>query len=124
MISIDGTLIDAVLSMYWADYRKDSKKAKGHFGFNINTGIPSKVYLIEGNGGERAFVSRILSNGQTGVMDRCYQCHKDFDSLQKDGKIFFAELRSQRQKLLLKSTLYLMKAMSFMMHSYISVQKE
>ena len=35
LVSIDGTLIDAVLSMYWADYRKNSKKAKGHFGFDI-----------------------------------------------------------------------------------------
>lgn len=30
LVSIDGSLIDAVLSMYWADYRKGSKKAKAH----------------------------------------------------------------------------------------------
>lgn len=28
LISIDGSLIDAVLSMYWADYRKAPKKQK------------------------------------------------------------------------------------------------
>lgn len=30
LVSIDGSLIDAVLSMYWADYRDGSKKAKAH----------------------------------------------------------------------------------------------
>ena len=29
LISIDGSLIEAVLSMYWADYSKGAKKAKG-----------------------------------------------------------------------------------------------
>ncbi len=80
--------------MYWADYRKGSKKAKGHFGFNINQGIPTKVYLTEGNGAERPFVSSILSPEQTGVMDRGYQCHNDFDSLQDQGKHFVCRIKA------------------------------
>ena len=40
--------------MYWADYRKGAKKAKG----------------------------------QTGVMDRGYQSHKDFDLLQDENEHF------------------------------------
>lgn len=95
LISIDGSLIDAVLSMYWADYRKGAKKAKGHFGFNINNGIPKKVFLTEGNGGERPFVSRILSKGQTGVMDRGYQSHKDFDLLQDQNKHFVCRIKAK-----------------------------
>ncbi len=102
LISIDGTLIDAVLSMYWADYRKGSKKAKGHFGFNINASIPSKVFLTEGNGGERPFVSLILSKGQTGVMDRGYQCHKDFDSLQEEGKNFVCRIKVSTTKTIIE----------------------
>ncbi|RLC17696.1 MAG: IS4 family transposase, partial [Deltaproteobacteria bacterium] len=42
---IDGSLTDAVLSMYRADYRKNSRKAKGHFGFDLSRGIPSAVFL-------------------------------------------------------------------------------
>ena len=102
LISIDGTLIDAVLSMYWADYRKGAKKAKGHFGFNINSGIPSKIFLTDGNGGERPFVSRILSKGQTGVMDRGYQCHKDFDCLQEEGKSFVCRIKVKTKKTIIK----------------------
>jgi hypothetical protein len=60
LVSIDGSLIDAVLSMYWADYRQGSKKAKGHFGFNINQGIPTGVHLSNGKGAERPFVNVIL----------------------------------------------------------------
>ena len=98
LISIDGSLIDAVLSMYWADYRKGSKKAKGHFGFNINQGIPTKVFLTEGNGAERPFVGQILSPGQTGVMDRGYQSHKDFDRLQTEGKNFVCRIKMSTTK--------------------------
>ena len=43
LVAIDGSLIDAVFSMYRADYRKKSKKAEGHFGFDINRGIPTEV---------------------------------------------------------------------------------
>ena len=33
LVAIDGSLIDATLSMYWADYRGGAKKAKAHVGF-------------------------------------------------------------------------------------------
>jgi hypothetical protein len=72
LVAIDGSLIDAVLSMYWADYRDGAKKAKVHVGFDINRAIPQKIFLTTGNGGERPFVSQILEPGQTGVMDRGY----------------------------------------------------
>lgn len=102
LMAIDGSLIDAVLSMYWADYRKGSKKAKAHCGFNINSGIPSKIFLTDGNGGERPFVSRILSKGQTGVMDRGYQSHKDFDLLQQEGKHFVCRIKAKTTRTVLK----------------------
>lgn len=95
LVSIDGSLIDGVLSMYWADYRKGSKKAKGHFGFDVNRKIPMKVYLTEGNGAERPFVSSILSEGQTGIMDRGYQSHKGFDDLQDENKHFACRIKAK-----------------------------
>ena len=36
LVGIDGSLIDSTLSMLWADYRKESKKAKVHVGFDLN----------------------------------------------------------------------------------------
>jgi hypothetical protein len=101
LVSIDGSLIDAVLSMYWADYRKGSKKAKVHLGFDLNRGIPRKIFLTEGKGAERPFVSKIIEPGQTSVMDRGYQCHECFDQWQKDGKDFVCRIKAGTTKTIL-----------------------
>jgi hypothetical protein len=93
LVAIDGSLIDAVLSMYWADYRKGSKKAKAHIGFDINRGIPKKIYFTDGKGDERQFVSHIVSPGQTSVLDRYYQCHKNFDRWQREKKHFVCRIK-------------------------------
>lgn len=93
LIAIDGSLINAVLSMAWADYRKNSKKAKIHLGFNVNQGIPSKIFFTNGKGAERPFVSQIIAPGQTGICDRGYQDHALFDSLRDEGKSFVIRIR-------------------------------
>lgn len=103
LVSIDGSLIDAVLSMHWADYRKGAKKAKTHLGFNLNHSIPSKIYLTDGKGDERPFVSKILSPGQTGIMDRYYQCHKDFDLWQTEAKHFVCRIKQNTHKSVIKT---------------------
>ena len=91
---IDGSLIDAVLSMYWADYRDGAKKAKVHIGFDLNRGIPKKIFMTDGKGDERPFVSKILAPGETGVMDRYYQRHKSFDEWQAEGKHFICRIKT------------------------------
>ena len=103
IISIDGSLIDAVLSMHWADYRDGSKKAKAHLGFDINHSIPSKIFLTDGKGDERPFVSKILSAGQTGVMDRYYQCHKNFDLWQTEEKHFVCRIKRKTHKTVIET---------------------
>jgi len=98
LIGIDGSLIDASLSMHWADYRKGSKKAKVHLGFDLNHSIPRKMFLSDGKGAERPFVSMILSPGQTGVMDRGYQAHDRFDQWQEEGKHFVCRIKASTRK--------------------------
>lgn len=98
LVAIDGSLIDSVLSMTWADYRGGAKKAKTHIGFDINRGIPRKIFLTAGNGGERPFVSRILLPGETGILDRGYQQHKNFDLLQSEGKHFVCRIKANTTK--------------------------
>jgi len=98
LISIDGSLIDAVLSMEWADYRNGSKKAKAHIGFDINRGIPRKIYLSDGKEGERPFVDKIIDKGETGVMDRGYQSHDHFDQWQAAEKFFVCRIRENTHK--------------------------
>lgn len=102
LVAFDGSLIDAVLSMTWADYRKGSKKAKVHIGFDLNRSIPRKIFLTDGDGAERPFVNKILSPGQTGVGDRGYQKHALFDSLQAEGKSFVIRIKAGTTKTLIK----------------------
>ena len=71
--------------MHWAEYQSNSNKAKLHLGFDLNHGIPRKLFLTEGNGAERPFVSNIIDPGQTAVLDRGYQAHALFDEWQQDG---------------------------------------
>ena len=103
IVSIDGSLITAVLSMHWADYRDGSKKAKVHLGFDINHSTPSKIFLTDGKGNERLFVSKILSPGQTGVMDRYYQRHKDFDLWQTEEKHFVCRIKRKTRKTVIET---------------------
>jgi len=103
LIGIDGSLIDAVLSMYWADYRKGAKKGKVHLGFDLNRGIPTKIFLTDGKGAERPFVSQILSPGQTGVTDRGYQSHSHFDEWQRQGKYFVCRIKASTNKFLVEA---------------------
>ena len=98
LVAIDGSLIDSVLSMHWAEYRTNSQKAKLHLGFDLNHGIPRKLFLTEGVGAERPFVSRIIEPGQTGVLDRGYQAHHLFDQWQLDGCHFVCRIKEATHK--------------------------
>ena len=95
---IDGSLIDATLSMYWADYRDGAKKAKVHLGFDLNHSIPRKIFLTDGKGDERPFVSQIISPGQTSVLDRYHQCHKNFDQWQEEQRHYICRIRAKTNK--------------------------
>jgi hypothetical protein len=93
LVAIDGSLIDAVLSMEWADYRTGSKKAKAHVGYDINRGIPKKIYLTDGKEGERYFVDKIIEKGETAVIDRGYLSHVHFDQWQANEKFFVCRIK-------------------------------
>ena len=88
--------------MHWADYREKAKKAKVHVGFDLNRGIPRKIFLTDGKGADRPFVSQILSPGETGVMDRGYQCHERFDMWQKEKKYFMCRIKAKTKKTVIK----------------------
>jgi hypothetical protein len=102
LVSIDGSLIDSVLSMEWAEYRTGSKKAKAHVGFDLNRGIPRKIYLTAGKEGERPFVDRIIDKGETSVTDRGYQSHALFDAWQAAEKHFVCRIKEGTNKTVIR----------------------
>lgn len=102
LVAIDGSVIEAVPSMHWADYSKTQKKAKVHLGFDINRGIPRKLCLTDCKVDERPYASQLLEKGQTGVMDRNYQKYCMFDSWREEGKHFVCRIRADAKKTILK----------------------
>jgi hypothetical protein len=97
LVAIDGSLIDACLSMTWADYCSTKRKAKAHVGFDLNRCLPRKMILTEGKGAERPFVTHLLEEGETGVLDRGYQDHLRFDGWIEDGRHFVARVKKSTQ---------------------------
>ncbi len=98
IVAIDGSLVDAVLSMHWAEYTGSKNKAKVHLGFDLNHSIPAKIFLTEGNSNERPYVDQILKPGQTGIIDRGYLTHKGFDRWQNDKKHFICRIKENARK--------------------------
>lgn len=102
LVALDGTLLDASLSMTWAEYTTAQRKAKLHVGFDLNRGLPRTLALTDGNGAERAFVPSLVNVGQTGVIDRGYQDHHKFDQWIEEEIHFVARLRKNTQHLILE----------------------
>jgi len=102
LVALDGSLIEASLSMRWAEYTATHHKAKVHMGFDLNYGIPRRIALTEGKGAERPFVSTFLEPGETGVLDRGYVDYPRFDAWIEAGQHFVVRLRKNAQREILE----------------------
>ena len=102
LVAIDGSLIDSVFSMDWADYSSTQRKAKVHVGFDINRCVPKSIFLTDGKHVERPFVDKIIDKGETAVMDRGYQCNKDFDQWQTDEKLFVCRIQQRTTRTVIR----------------------
>lgn len=103
LVALDGSLIEASLSMHGAAYSSSQRKAKVHVGFDLNRGLPRQLALTAGNGAERPFVSTFLAPGETGVVDRGYVDYQLFDTWINEGKHFVARIRKNAQWELLEA---------------------
>jgi len=102
LVAVDGSLVDVVPTMEFADYRDGAKKAKAHLGFNLNQGIPERIYLSAGKSDERPFVKKLVEPGQTVIGDRYYQCHKNFDEYQSEGRHFVIRIKKSTRKTIIE----------------------
>jgi len=93
LVAVDGSFIDSVLSMTWAEYQTQNNKAKLHLGFDLTHGIPKSIVLTEGNGAERPQVSSLVQPGETTVSDRGYQDHERFDKWHEEGRHFICRIK-------------------------------
>ena len=102
LVAIDGSYIDAVMSMDWADYSSTHNKAKAHVGFDINRGIPKDLILTDGNQVERQYVEKMLGPDETAVLDRGYQCNASFDQWQENNKKFICRIQARSNKKIIR----------------------
>jgi len=98
LVAVDGSPIDAVPTMEFADYRSGVKKAKVHLGFNLNQGIPERIALSAGKTDERPFIKKLVEPGQTMLADRYDQCHKNFDEYQSEDRHFVIRIKKSTRK--------------------------
>ena len=102
MEAIDGSLIEATLSMAWADYSDTTRKAKVHLSFDVNRSLPRTLLLTEGKASERKAADELLTPRRTGILDRGYQDHTRFDTWQAEGKHFVCRIRHNTVKTIVK----------------------
>jgi len=103
LVAIDGSLIDAVHSMDWADYILSSNKAKIHLALDLNRGIPRRIEISGGKSYEGDYLNALIEKGQTGVLDRGYQKYENFDRLQAMGKHFVCRIQARTTKEIVSS---------------------
>jgi hypothetical protein len=78
--------------------------SRSSYGEALNTrGIPGKVYLTDGKGDEGPLVPQLLSPGQTGIMDRNYQCYRNFDLWQEQNLKFVCRIKASTIKTCLET---------------------
>lgn len=102
LVAVDGSFIDSVLSMTWAEYQTQNNKAKLHLGFDLTHGIPATLILTDGNGAERPQVSSLVQPGQTAVLDRGYQDHERFDRWQEEGRHFICRIKENTHRTIIE----------------------
>lgn len=93
IVAVDGTLLDCLPKMSWANYRSTKNKLKGHFFFNLD-GLPERLVLTVGTGSERDVLRTNLRVGVTYLIDRGYNDYALFAQMMKSHSHFVTRLLS------------------------------
>ncbi len=72
LVCVDGSLIPAIQTMSWAQYKKSANALKIHLAFNLNQMIPVQIITTDANTSERKMLAQFLEAGVTYIADRGY----------------------------------------------------
>ncbi|MEI6399125.1 MAG: IS4 family transposase, partial [Pseudomonadota bacterium] len=93
-IAADGSLLDALPKMFWANWIGVHDKAvKLHMQFDIFRGIPCDVSLTDGNGDEKRALEKSIKPKHLYIVDRGYVDHSLYQFILTKGSSFLARLR-------------------------------
>ncbi len=94
ILAADGSLLDALPKMLWANWLGEHDKAvKIHLQFDILRGVPVSAELSDGNGDEKAALKEKLSAGNLYIVDRGYMDYRLYQDILNAGSSFLARLR-------------------------------
>jgi hypothetical protein len=103
LVAIDPTLIDCTDEMIFADYRKGCNKMQAHIGFDPQRSIPCGFVITDGKADAGDHVEALFNPGQTGIMDRYFQCYRDFNRWHSQGRYYVCRIKVNAQKVVLKT---------------------
>lgn len=91
--ALDATVLHAVTSADWADYRKNVNACKGHLLFDLARSAPKQIVLTAGRTHDRRVFSDFLVQGWTYLVDRAYNDYKLFDAIESLGAYFVTRMK-------------------------------
>jgi hypothetical protein len=102
LVAIDPTFIDCTDDMIFAHYREECHKMQAHVGFDPQRTTPCGFVLTDGKADAGDHVEALFNPGQTGIMDRYFQCYRDFSRWHSQGRYFVCRIKENAQKIVLK----------------------
>jgi hypothetical protein len=96
LTAVDGTLLPALSSMFWALWTtQDKRAAKLHLHFEVFKSAPVHAEITAGQDCERSSLLRLLEPGRFYVMDRGYEKFSLFQAIVDRGSSFVCCVRQQ-----------------------------
>jgi hypothetical protein len=84
--------------MLWADYQKGCNKAAAHIALDPQRNFPRGFILTDGKANPRDFVPDLVNPEETGVLDRGFHGHEDFDRWDEMGLKYVCRIKDTTRK--------------------------
>jgi hypothetical protein len=97
LVCVDGSLIPALQTMFWATYKKSANALKIHLAFNLNRMIPVQIISTDANTSERRMLGQLLEAGVTYIADRGYLSFKMIRQVVEKQAFFIFRMKSNWQ---------------------------
>jgi len=93
LTAVDGTLINALSTMFWAIWKNEQNAIKAHIQFDLEKYIPIKITITEGKGCENQVFEEHLEADRIYVQDRGYAKYALLQKIVAAGSFFVCRLR-------------------------------
>jgi len=100
---VDGSLFPTLISMVWAEYKKNSQAIKVHLCFELNRMIPVDIIVGSGNSSERKALLEMVKAGATYIADRGYGAFYVYHEIICAHAHFVIRVKTNLRKVIIQS---------------------